>query len=180
MAKVLVISASLRGKSNSEIVAQRFVEGALDAGHEVEFVSLKGKQIRFCIGCLTCQNTGTCVLGDDANAIAEKAKNADTLVFATPVYYYEMSGQLKTLLDRMNPLYDSDYSFRNVYMLLTATDDDKATPDRAVNGLKGWIECFPKATFQGYLFLGGVTNPGEAETKKKELQKAYDFGKSVR
>ena len=55
--------------------------------------------IQFCIGCLSCQKTQKCVLNDDANLIAEKVKDADTLVFATPIYYYEMSGQMKTLLD---------------------------------------------------------------------------------
>ena len=132
MSKVLVITTSLRAKSNSDILAERLVAGAKDAGHEVEHVSLKGKEIKFCVGCLACQKTQKCVLKDDAVEIAEKVKNADTLVFATPIYYYEMSGQMKTLLDRLNPLYPSDYRFRNVYMLATATEDEKATSE------KGW------------------------------------------
>ena len=116
MSKVLVITTSLRAKSNSDVLAGRLIAGAKDAGHEVEVVSLKGKEIRFCIGCLNCQKTQKCVLKDDAIEIAEKMKNADTLVFVTPIYYYEMSGQMKTLLDRMNPL----YKFRKVYMLSVA------------------------------------------------------------
>ena len=105
MSKVLVISTSLRAGSNSDVLAERLIEGARGAGHEVEHISLKGKDIRFCIGCLACQKTQRCVLGDDAVRIAEMVKNADTLVFATPIYYYEMSGQMKTLLDRLNPLF---------------------------------------------------------------------------
>ena len=105
MSKVLVITTSLRAKSNSDILAERLIAGAQDAEHEVEHISLKGKDIRFCIGCLACQKTQKCVLKDDAVEIAEKVKNADTLVFATPIYYYEMSGQMKTLLDHLNPLY---------------------------------------------------------------------------
>ena len=102
MSKVIVISTSLRAKSNSDILTEQLIAGAKDAGHEVEHISLKGKKIGFCIGCLACQKTQQCVLKDDAIEIAEKVKNADTLVFATPIYYYEMSGQMKTLLDRLD------------------------------------------------------------------------------
>ena len=96
MSNVLVISTSLRAKSNSDILAERLIAGARDAGNEVEYISLKGKEIKFCIGCLACQKTQKCVQKDDAVEIAEKVKNADTLVFVTPIYYYEMSGQMKT------------------------------------------------------------------------------------
>ncbi len=179
MSKVLVITTSLRAKSNSDILAERLIAGARDAGHEVETVSLKGKKLGFCIGCLSCQKTQKCVIRDDAADIAEKVKNADTLVFVTPIYYYEMSGQMKTLLDRMNPLYSSDYSFRRVYMLSTAADDEKTAPEKAVNGLQGWIDCFEKAELSGSLFCGGINGPAEAAGKEEELEKAYEFGKNV-
>ena len=105
MSKVLVISTSLRTKSNSDILTERLIEGAKKAGNDVEHISLKGKTIKFCIGCLACQKTQKCIRKGDAIEIAEKVKNAETLVFATPIYYYEMSGQMKTLLDRLNPLF---------------------------------------------------------------------------
>ena len=179
MSNVLVISTSLRAKSNSDILAERLIAGARDAGHAVEHVSLKGKTIRFCIGCLACQKTQQCALKDDAVGIAEKVKNADTLVFATPIYYYGMSGQMKTLLDRMNPLYASDYRFRRVYMLSTATEDEETTPVKAVNGLQGWVDCFEKAELAGSLFCGGISDPGEAAAKTSELDEAYRFGRSL-
>ena len=115
--KVLIISTSLRGGSNSEILVRDCEIGALEAGKEVDYISLKGKDIKYCIGCLSCQNTKKCVLNDDVAPIMEKVKNAETIVFATPIYYYEMAGQLKTLLDRFNPLYSTDYSFRDIYMI---------------------------------------------------------------
>ncbi|MBR5163211.1 MAG: flavodoxin family protein [Schwartzia sp.] len=179
MSHVLVISTSLRAKSNSAILAERLITGAKDAGHNVEHISLKGKEIKFCIGCLACQKTQKCVLNDDAVAIAEQVKNADTLVFATPIYYYEMSGQMKTLLDRLNPLYPSDYRFRKVYMLSVAAEDEAHVPEKAVSGLKGWVDCFEKAEFAGALFCGGITNPGEAEGKSTAQDKAYRFGKNL-
>ena len=179
MSKVLVITTSLRAKSNSDILAARLIEGAKDAGHEVEQISLKGKEIRFCIGCLACQKTQRCVLKDDAVEIAEKVKNADTLVFATPIYYYEMSGQMKTLLDRLNPLYTTEYRFRKVYLLSVAAEDETYVPERAVNGLQGWIDCFEKAELAGSLFCGGINDPGEATGKQEDQDEAYQFGRSL-
>ena len=118
MAKnILILSASLRAGSNSEALANAFADGARAAGHTVELVSLRGKNIAFCRGCLACQTLGRCVIGDDAVAITEKMQHADVIVFATPIYYYEMSGQLKTLLDRANALFPSDYAFRDIYLL---------------------------------------------------------------
>ena len=111
--------------------------------------------------------------------IAEKVKNADTLVFVTPIYYYEMSGQLKTLLDRLNPLYPSDYKFRKVYMLTTAAEDESFVPDKAESGLQGWVDCFGKAEFAGSLFCGGINDPGAAEENENALQRAYEYGESL-
>ena len=69
---VLILSASLRAGSNSEALANAFAGGARAAGHTVELVSLRGKNIAFCRGCLACQTLGRCVIGDDAVAITEK------------------------------------------------------------------------------------------------------------
>ena len=180
MSKVLVISTSLRARSNSDVLTERLVAGARDAGHAVEHISLKGKEIKYCIGCLSCMKTQRCVQKDDAAEIAEKVKRADILVLATPVYYYAMSGQMKTLLDRMNPLYGTDYCFRRVYLLSTAADSAPGTDERAVNGLQGWIECFEKAEFGGALFCGGLNAPGEAAGSNDALERAYDFGKKLK
>ena len=179
MSKVLVITTSLRAKSNSDRLAEELIRGAKDAGHEVEQISLKGKEIRFCIGCLSCQKTQKCVLKDDVVRIAEKVKEAETLVFVTPIYYYEMSGQMKTLLDRMNPLYPSDYKFRKVYMLSVAAEDEDYVPEKAVSGLQGWVDCFEKAELAGTLFCGGISDPNEATGRSVELDEAYQFGKQL-
>lgn len=179
MSNILVISTSLRPRSNSDILTERLVAGARDAGHQVEEISLKGKELKYCIGCLACQKTQRCVQKDDALWIADKMKDAGTLVFSTPIYYYEMSGQMKTLLDRMNPLYSSDYRFRRVYMLSVAAEDETYTPEKAVSGLEGWVDCFEKAKLCGSLFVGGLNGPGEASANAEALEKAYQFGKNL-
>ena len=179
MSRVLVITASLRAKSNSDILADRMLSGAADAGHQAEKISLKGKTIHFCTGCLSCQKTQRCALKDDAVMIAEKVREADTLVFVTPIYYYEMSGQMKTLLDRANPLFVADYRFRDVYFLSSAAEDEAFVPQRAQSGLEGWIDCFEKARLAGAVFGGGVTDVGEIEGHHA-LAEAYEMGKAIR
>ena len=178
MKKVVVISTSLRAGSNSQLLAEKFAEGAKAAGNEVNFITLRGKEIKFCVGCLACQKLGACVIKDDVPAIMESVLNADVVCWATPIYYYEMSGQMKTLIDRMNAMYPLDYKFRDAYLLTTAADDDEQTPKRAEMGLGGWIECFPESRLAGTLFCGGVNAPGEIEGNAK-LQDAYEMGKEI-
>lgn len=173
--KVLVISTSLRARSNSDALAEAFAAGAAQAGNEVERVTLRGKKIAFCQGCLACQKIGRCVINDDANAIAEKMCGADVIAFAAPIYYYEMPGQMKTLLDRANSLFPKDYAFRGIYLLTAAADDSAETPEGTVHGVKGWIACFEKAYLAGTVFAGGVTEPGTVEGHPA-LKEAFDMG----
>lgn len=175
---ILVISTSLRKGSNSELLADSFINGAKEAGHNVEKITIRDKGIAFCRGCLACQHTGKCIIKDDGNEIADKMQTADALVFATPIYYYEMSGQMKTMLDRANPLFFVDYKFRDVYLLMSAADEDEHAVDGAVKGLSGWISCFPKAVLTGTVFAGGVDKIGGIEGHPA-LEKAYHAGREA-
>lgn len=177
--KVLIISTSIRAGSNSEILAKECQRGAIDAGHEVEFVTLKDKEIKYCIGCLSCLETRKCVLQDDVAEIREKVKAADAIVFATPIYYFEMCGQMKTLLDRMNPLYTDVYDFRKVYMIATAADEGDEVFEKAYNGLLGWVDCFPKAERSGLMAAGGLGDAKVVSVYKEYLEEAYEFGKAL-
>lgn len=178
MKKILIVSTSPRTNSNSEALALAFAEGAKEAGHEVDFVSLRGRTVNFCRGCFVCQEKLRCVIHDDADEICQKALSADVLVFATPIYYYEMSGQLKTLLDRLNPLFPSDYAFRDVYLMTAAAEDEAYVPKRAISGLEGWIECFERARLAGTVFMGGVTAVGE-NPKHPALEEARRMGRKA-
>ena len=178
MKKVVVISTSLRPGSNSHALAEQFAEGAKAAGNEVEFISLRGKEIKFCVGCLSCQTRGACVFKDDVPAIMESVLNADVVCWATPIYYYEMSGQMKTLIDRMNAMYTKDYRFRDIYLLTTAFENEAHVPERAESGLQGWIDCFGKSALKGHIFCGGVGSPNEIEGNPK-LREAYKKGKQA-
>lgn len=176
--KVLVISTSLRPRSNSEALADEFVRGAVEAGHEVEKLSLRGKEIAFCRGCMACHSLRTCAIKDDMIPIIQKMHDADIIAFATPIYYYEMCGQMKTMLDRANALYDSDYHFRDIYLFTAAAEDEPDVPQRAIEGLGGWIACFTKARLAGQVFAGGVNDMGDIEGHHA-LAKAYEMGKAL-
>jgi multimeric flavodoxin WrbA len=176
--KVLIIKTSLRANSNSDKLADSFAKGALEAGNDVETVSLKGKTIAFCKGCFACSKLGHCVINDDANEITEKILNAEVVVWATPIYYYEMAGQMKTMIDRANSLYPRDYKFRDVYLLSVAADDGDYVDEKAAGGIQGWVDCFDNAEFKGKVFAGGVNDQGDIEGHKA-LGEAYELGKSV-
>ena len=175
---VVVISTSLRRNSNSHALAEAFAKGAREAGNQVEEISLAGKKIAFCMGCLACQKLGHCVIKDDALEIEPKVLNADVVVWATPIYYFEMSGQMKTLIDRLNSMYPKDYKFRDIYFLASAAEEGDYVPERAMAGLQGWIDCYEKAKLKGSVFCGGVNAPGDIAGNAK-LQEAFEMGKNV-
>ncbi len=176
---ILIISCSPRVGGNSDVLADAFANGAMASGNTVEKVNLAKKKIEFCRGCFACQTTQRCVIRDDADLIEQKMEGADVLVFATPIYYYEMSGQMKTMLDRGNPLYTTDYQFRDVYFLSTAAEDEAHVPERAKSGLEGWIECFEHARLRGSVFAGGVTNVNDIEGHPS-LALAFEMGKAIK
>lgn len=178
MKNVLIISTSPRKGSNSEALAFEFAKGAVSTGNHVEQISLTDKNINFCRGCFACQKTKRCVIRDDADQIEQKMEKADVIVFATPIYYYEMSGQMKTMLDRGNPLFTTDYKFRDIYLIATAAEEGDHVWSRAAAGLEGWIECFPKAKLSGVVFAGGTTDIHTVQDKPA-MSKAYQMGQSV-
>ena len=168
MKKIVILSTSLRQNSNSDRLAKEFARGAIEAGHEVTYIRLLDKNIHFCIGCLACQKSGVCVLQDDMTSILAAMKAADSIVFATPIYYYEMSGQMKTLLDRSNPLFSAEYQFRDIYLLMSAAEEEEDI-----------IECFDKTVLKGVVRGVGVTDVNEMKEKEEFLLQAYKLGKQA-
>ena len=180
MMKAVAGVATLFMSPNADyIAAEEFARGAADAGHQVEIITLRDKNIGFCRGCLSCVKTQRCVMQDDAADIVARMKQAEVIAFATPVYYFEMSGQMKTLLDRSNPLYTSDYAFRDIYLLASAAENDDSAVDGPINGLKGWIACFEKCSFKGAVRGVGATAPGDIRQHTAVLEAAYKMGRQA-
>ena len=176
--RVFILSSRPRKGGNSETLAAAFARGAREAGNQVETVYLREKQYGFCKGCFACLKLGHCVIRDDAVEIAARMHDADVLVFVTPVYYYSVSGQLKTMLDRANPLYDTDYAFTKAYLLATAAEDEQETVEGTVKAVQGWVDCFPRCELADTVFAGGVNEVGDIDGHPA-LERAYQVGKGI-
>ena len=121
--KVLALSVSPRRGGNSDLLCDEFIKGTQEAGLQAEKVFLKDKKINYCTGCGTCSKTKSCSQKDDMSEILEKMVKADVIVMATPVYFYTMNGQMKTLIDRTCPRYSEikDKEFISSLRLMTGT-----------------------------------------------------------
>lgn len=176
--KVVIISSSPRKGGNSDTMADAFLMGAIEAGNEVEKINIRDMELKFCIGCLSCLRTGKCVLTDGMNELYDKVQHADILVFATPVYYYGMTGQLKTFLDRLNPLYSKNNSFKEVYVLMSAAENEDSAMDGTINGVQCWIDCFDGVAIRDVLCGTGLADPRDID-KTDFRRQAYEMGKTV-
>jgi multimeric flavodoxin WrbA len=97
---ILGIAGSAREGSNTEILLDIALEEAKQNGAEVSKVTLKEKSIGPCDGCGKCHKSGKCVVQDDMQEIYRQMLAADGILWATPVYFWSMTGQMKTVMDR--------------------------------------------------------------------------------
>ena len=98
--KIVVLEGSPNKNGSTHILADCFRQGAEEAGHSVELINVAHANTHPCTGCVHCGYEGPCVQKDDVAGIRKKILEADMIVFATPLYYYGMSAQLKTMIDR--------------------------------------------------------------------------------
>ena len=172
--KILIVSASPRTGGNSDLLCDQFAKGAQEAGHQVEKIRVREKKIAPCLACYGCRGTGICVQKDDMAEILEKLVEADVLVLATPVYFYSMDGQLKTLIDRTLPRY-TEIRNKEVWFIATAAAG-KVAMERTIDALRGFTDCLPGAQVKGVIYGSGVYQKGEV-LETRALQEAYQAGK---
>lgn len=176
--KVLVISASPRKKGNSDLLCDEFIKGAVTAGNEVEKVFLSDLKINYCTGCGVCNNTSRCVLTDDMKAVLDKMVAVDVIVLATPVYFYTMDAQLKTLIDRTVPRY-TEIKNKEFYYIVAAADTKTANMEKTIEGLRGFtLDCLDGTVEKGIIYgVGAWQKGGIRETDA--LKQAYEMGTGV-
>jgi len=179
MKKIMIFTTSLREGSNSDILAESFAKGAKHAGHQVEILSMKNKSISFCQGCGACDRTGVCAIEDDAVEFLRKAVAADVLVFAGPMYHTNISGAMKTLLDRLTPAMVQDYHFTDVYLILTAADDSEGATADAEKAMEDWTYSFKKSSIKGVLRGQGIDPANEAVNHEEKMSEAYKMGNEI-
>ena len=176
--KVLILSASPRRSGNSDLLCDQFLHGAREAGHQVEKIFLRDKKINHCIACGACQkNGGQCSQQDDMAAILEKMIRADVIVMATPVYFYTMNGQMKTLIDRTYARY-TEISDKQLYFIMTAAVSRKALLERTLEEFRGFTSFLPGAKEKGVIYGTGAWNIGDIKGSAAMTQ-AHEMGKNA-
>lgn len=167
MKNILIISSSPRKKGNSQILCEQFKKGAEAKGHQVKIVRIMEQNIGFCRACDGCmRNGGTCVLKDDMAEILKMFQKADVLVLATPVYFYGISAQMKTFIDRTYPIWQH-LGKKEVYYIISAGLGEDII-ERSLGDLNGFVEHLEEYRIAGKIYA--------AKTLDKVFQIMREWG----
>ena len=179
MKKVLILSGSPRKGGNSDVLCDEFAKGAMDAGCEVEKIRVAEKTISPCIGCYFCKkHGGRCALNDDMGEVLQKIIDADVLVLASPVYFYSVCAQLKTVIDRTMARW-MEIKNKDLYYIATAAEEDADTLDGTLACFHGFAKCIDGYEEKGTLYGKGVEKRGEVRYRPELMQIAYEMGNSI-
>lgn len=178
MKKVLVIEGSPRKGGNTDVLSDAFIRGAREAGHEVEKVYLRDLTIGYCVDCEACQTRGGgCVRRDDFQALRDRALAADVLVFASPVYFYSVTAQLKTFFDRMYSAHGA-LAGKACYFITAGAAPEEHFFQTAIDTYHGFIRCFPDMEDRGIILGLGAQAKGAIEGNPA-LDEAYRAGRAI-
>ena len=175
--KILVITGSPRKNGNSATLADHFIKGAKEAGHEVVRFDAAFKKVHPCIACNSCGMNGPCVFKDDFEFVRGHIIGADCVVFATPMYYFGISAQLKAVIDRFYAINGSIHVPKKAVLLMTYanTAASEAVPIKShyevLLRYLGWTDA-------GQIIAPGV-RPVGAIRNTRFPEQAYRLGKSI-
>ena len=176
--KVLILSSSPRRGGNSDTLCNEFMRGAIESGNEAEKVFLRDKTIHYCTGCSTCSLHGKpCPQKDDAAGVIGKMVEADVIVMATPVYFYTLSAQMKTLIDRCCARY-LEMKGKEFYFILTAAEESVPMMERTVECFRGLLDCLEDPREKGVVYGVGAWRAGDIEGMPA-MDEAYALGCGV-
>ena len=182
MTKVLAIVGSPRRKGNTDILVDRILSGAKDAGADVEKIHLKGLTIKECDGCYACWKGKLCPKKDDMNDLYPKIDAADVVVFGTPVYWFGPTALLKAFIDRLIyfncPENRPKIAGKAAFIASPFEDTDMET---AAPMLAFFEKCFDYLEMKpaGRILVPGVADKGDILKKNKALEQAYQLGANL-
>ena len=191
MKNILVVQGGGRINGNTSQLADSFIQGAKEAGHTVEKISLNKNEVKGCIGCNACRYGKPCVQRDDFNEMVPKIKAADLIVFASPLLFWTLSSKIKAFIERFYCMAEEDpnppfgryerYPLKDAALLMTSADDFFWTYEQAVSYYKFTIINYIGFRDKGMLLAGGCgdTNEKPQIAKTDHLREAYDFGKNI-
>lgn len=179
--RIVILNGSPRKNGNTSALVQKFTDGAESAGHTVSEFFLSGLHIQGCMGCFGGHSSRKCpcVQRDDMDKIYPIVRACDVIVLASPLYYWNLSGQLRTAMDRLFALEENDGNLlrghnRSGILLMAAEGHGFADVLNYYNHLMEHLQW----TNLGHVLAGGNENIGDI-IGKPELQQAYDLGKSI-
>lgn len=182
--KIMIIQGSPRKNGNTATLSKAVAAEAEKNGAQVEFVILSNLNIKFCTACDHCQkdNSDGCIIKDDMTALYPKLEEADSIVFATPVYWFNMTAQIKTFIDRLYAVgVEEKNIFKNKDMaaLLCYADDDPFNSG-AVNALRSFQDIFNYlGAVNAGMVYGSAGDPGEINKNLEVMTKATALGKKL-
>ena len=178
MKNVLILSGSPRLNGNSDLLCNEFMRGAQEAGHKVEKIRVATKKIGYCRACYFCRDhEGQCAVRDDMAEILEKMLKADIIVLASPVYFYSIDAQLKTVIDRTVARW-LEFHNKEFYYIMSAAEDTDTVMDTTLACLRGLADCLDGSVERGIIYGKGVYEKGEIKTHPA-MQQAYEMGTSI-
>lgn len=175
--KVLILSGSPRKGGNSDLLCDEFLRGAVEAGNTVEKIRVSEKKIGYCLGCYACKNTGVCAIKDDMAEVLQKIIDADVLVLASPVYFYSIDAQLKTVIDRTVARW-LEVKDKEFYYIVTAADEELSSAETTLACFRGYADCVDGAVEKGVICGMGAYEKGEIKGMRA-MTDAYEMGKNV-
>ena len=180
MSKILILKCSPRRNGNSDILADSFIKGATEAGHEIITFNIGNMKINPCLACYQCFKTDKpCIQNDDMQSIYPEFVSADAIVIAAPVYYFSFPSQYKCFIDRVLP-YDVEGTMptgRKAALLMTAGDNETMFEAAITEFKKVYGEWF-ESNIKGIITVPNVDTKGAIKDNPK-LEEAYNLGKAI-
>ena len=174
--KIVMITGSAHRHGTTAALADRFQQGAADAGHEVFRFDAAFHNVHPCLGCDRCRTTGSCVFQDDMKALNPHLIEADAVVFVSPIYYYTINAQIKAVIDRF---YANDESLHGgkKAVFITAMADTEMTSAVSGNAFFDGITEFMGWEKAGVLNAKAAYTP--SDLTEETLTAAYELGKNL-
>lgn len=180
MKKILVITGSIRKNGNSGKLADAFIEGAQEAGHQVERIDSAFLNVKGCVVCNNCFKNGIpCALGDDFNLVAPKIEEADVVVFATPIYWFSFPAKIKAVIDKLYAfcVAKTDIAGKESILLTCGEATEAVTADGIMSSYHLIVD-YLKWKNAGEICVLGVSDSNDIDGAK-ELEKARALGVSL-
>ena len=176
--KVVIITGSAHKHGTTAALADKFQQGAVDAGHDVFRFDAAFHEVHPCIGCDKCRRTGECTFAaDDMKQLNPHLLEADVVVFVSPIYYFTLNAQIKAVIDRFYANDDALHGRKKAALITAMADTD---PDTASGANTAFQQTAKYLEWENVGILNAKNASVAADLSKEDLKAAYELGKSLK